>query len=375
MRVVISGGGTAGHVYPALALAKCLAERFDARIGFVGTATGLEADLVPAAGFDLATIDASPFVRKVSPAAIGAAFTMARSVGRCRPLVRGADVVVGMGGYASGPALSAAVRERRPIVLHEQNAVPGLANRLFSRAARTVALTFDEARARFPRSVRKVLTGNPVRAEIESFHEHAAEWRKEAADTFDLDPGRTTLLVFGGSQGALHVNTAAVGAFQLIRSRSDLQVILVCGRAHFEPTAESLAASGLSGEGDELRVRLIAYLDRMELGYAAADLVIARAGATSIAEITAAGLPSLLVPYPYATGRHQEANARALQRAGAAKVMLDEQLMSETLAVEIERLVGDEAALHAMAERAAAWGKPKAADALAGVVAGAAEGN
>lgn len=375
MNVVISGGGTAGHVYPALALARCLAERFDARIAFIGTATGLEAELVPSAGFELTTIDASPFVRKVSPAAIGAAFTMARSVGRCRPLVRGADVVVGMGGYASGPALSAAVRERRPIVLHEQNAVPGLANRLFSRTARTVALTFEEARRRFPRNVRKVVTGNPVREEIAAFHEHAAEWRKEAADTLDLDPARSTLLVFGGSQGALHVNTAAVGAFQLIRSRSDLQVILVCGRTHFDRTAESLAAAGLSGEGDELRVRLIAYLDRMELGYAAADLVIARAGATSIAEITAAGLPSLLVPYPYATGGHQEANARALERAGAAIVMLDEQLTSETLSVEIERIVGDEATLRAMAGRAEAWGKPNAADELAGVVAGAAEGN
>lgn len=362
MRVLISGGGTAGHVFPALALARRLTEGHGAEVRFVGTTTGQEAHLVPAAGFAFAAIEARPFVRKISLRGLAAPAATLRSVGRCRPFVEDADVVVGMGGYVSVPVAIAAARARRPLVLHEQNAVPGLANRTLARVAKTVALSFPEAARLLPRGVAWVVTGNPVRPEILGVQANREALAKEALDEMDLEARRTTVVVFGGSQGALHVNRAAVDALRRLRGRGDLQVVLLTGPAHVE---EMRGANDSQGD---LLVRTLPFLDRMELAYAVADLVVARAGATSIAEVGVCGLPSLLVPYPYATGRHQEANARALQRAGAATVVMDDALTGELLASRIAGLVDDPERLRAMGERASAWARRDAAGALANVV-------
>lgn len=364
MKVLIAGGGTAGHVFPALALARRLADGHGAEVRFAGTERGLEAGLVRDAGIPFSAVEARPFVRRLSPGLLRAPFTLLRSLRACRPLVDGADVVVGMGGYVSGPVVLAALRARRPVILHEQNAVPGAANRLFSRGARAVALSFDDAARRFPRSVRArtVVTGNPVREQIIRVRGEREALAKEAAAQLDLDPSRRTVVILGGSQGALHIDRAAVGACNLLASRDDLQIVLLSGAAHFEEVRRAVP------EGTPLRVRALAFLDRMELAYAVADLVVSRAGATSIAEITACGLPSVLVPYPYATGRHQEVNARAVQRTGAASVLFDDSLAPDGLAERIESLIDHGERLRAMAERAAAWGRPDAAEALAGVV-------
>jgi UDP-N-acetylglucosamine--N-acetylmuramyl-(pentapeptide) pyrophosphoryl-undecaprenol N-acetylglucosamine transferase len=362
MRVVIAGGGTAGHVFPALALARRLAHPHGIEVTFAGTGAGIEARLVPAAGLPFTIVEAKPLVRSLSPGALAAPLALLRSVGACRPLVVGADVVVGMGGYVSGPVVLAALRARRPVVLHEQNAVPGLANRLFSRRARATALSFAEAAGRLPRRARTVVTGNPVRDEVLRVNEDRDALRKEAVAELDLDPDRRTVLVFGGSQGALHVDRAAVGACRLLAGRDDLQLVLLTGRPHLREVQRSLPA------GTPLQIRAIGFLDRMELAYAVADLVVARAGATSIAEITACGLPSLLIPYPHATGRHQEANARAVQRAGGASLLLDDRLTDASLAERVVNLVDHRERLQAMAERSRAWGRPDAAEALAAVV-------
>ncbi len=369
MRVLIAGGGTAGHVFPALALAGVLAGRHGADVTFAGTAGGLEADLVPAAGFPFVPVEARPLVRKVSVRAARAPIAALRSVRRCRPLVEEADAVVGMGGYVSVPAVLAALRSRRPVVLHEQNAVPGLANRLLARPARTVALSFAEAERLLPRRARTVVTGNPVREKIVAVRETREALVREALRELDLEEGRRTVVVFGGSQGALHVNRATAGALGLLRGRSDLQVVLLTGPAHIEEARRSLPREGA------LRVTTLAFLDRMELAYAVADLVVSRAGATTVAEVTACGLPSLLIPYPYATGRHQEANARAVQRAGAARVLLDDELSGEYLAERIEDLMDHQERLRTMSERAVAWSRPDAAGALADVVGEAAGGS
>lgn len=363
MKVLVSGGGTAGHVFPAIALAQALAERFGADVRFVGTDRGQEARLVPAAGFPFVAAPAHPLARRLSVGALAAPAALVASAARCRPLVEEADVVVGMGGYASGPAVLSAIRARRPVVLHEQNAVPGLANRLASRGARAVALSFPEARRSFPRGIRTVVTGNPVRREIARVRVARAELALVAARELGLEPARRTVLVFGGSQGALHLNRATVGACRLLRGRSDLQVILLAGPAHLDVVRRGLP------QGGGLRVVPLGFLDRMELAYAAADLVVARAGAATIAEVAACGLPAVLVPYPYATGRHQEANARALQRAGGASVLADHDLTPERLADRIESLLDHEERLVVMAERSASWGRPDAADAVADLVA------
>jgi UDP-N-acetylglucosamine--N-acetylmuramyl-(pentapeptide) pyrophosphoryl-undecaprenol N-acetylglucosamine transferase len=268
-----------------------------------------------------------------------------------------------MGGYVSVPAAIAARRERIPIVLHEQNAVPGLANRVLSRIARAVGLSFADAARFFPKRSRLVVTGNPVREEILRVPEERQLLAKEAREELELEDARRTVVIFGGSQGALHIDRAAIGACLLLADRADLQVVLITGPAHVD--AIRRAAPTTNGG---ILVRLTAYLDRMDLAYACADLVVARAGATTVAELSVCGLPALLIPYPYATGRHQEANARALQRTGGASIMLDDQLSAESLAGRIQNLIDHPERLQAMAERSRAFGRPDAADRLANLV-------
>jgi UDP-N-acetylglucosamine--N-acetylmuramyl-(pentapeptide) pyrophosphoryl-undecaprenol N-acetylglucosamine transferase len=212
------------------------------------------------------------------------------------------------------------------------------------------------------------LTGNPVREAIAAVPADRERLAKEARQELELDPDRRTVLVFGGSQGALHIDRAAVGACRILRDRADLQILLLTGAAHHALIADVIHA------GDGLLVRTLPFLDRMDMAYAVADLVVSRSGATTVAEITACGLPSLLIPYPYATARHQEANARALQRVGAASVLLDEHLTPEGLAQRIEDLVDHDERLAAMAERSGAFGLPHAAERMAELVAGVAKG-
>lgn len=368
LRILIAGGGTAGHVFPGLALGRTLRERGH-EVAFAGTVRGLEARLVPAAGFEFHELEASPFVRRMSLAALRAPVAAIRALGRSRSLVTGADVVVGMGGYVSVPAVVAARQLRVAAVLHEQNAVPGLANRALSVVAARVALSFAAAERRFPRFVRSRLsvTGNPVREEILRVPEERDTLAKEGRREFNLAEDRRTIVVFGGSQGALNIDRAAAGACRLLASRSDLQIVLITGPAHL-----SLIQRTLPGGGEGLVVRPFGFVERMDLAYACGDLVVSRAGATTIAELTVAGLPALLIPYPYATGRHQEANARALQRAGGASVLLDEQLSGESLAARIEALVDHEERLRAMADRSKAFGRPDAPARLADLVESAA---
>lgn len=361
MRVVIAAGGTAGHVFPALALARRL-RAAGAEVAFAGTAEGPEARLAPADGFGFTAIEARPFPRKVSAGALRAPVAAAEGVRACWPLVAEADVVVGMGGYVSVPPVLAAFAARRPVVLHEQNAVAGLANRLFARWARRVGLAFAEAAATLPRRARAVLTGNPVREEIVAVRGRRGELAEGARAALGLEAGRRTVVVFGGSQGARRIDEAAAGAARLLGDRGDLQLLVLTGEAHRGVVQEA------GGAGGRLLVRALPFLERMELAYAAADLVVARAGASSVAEITVCGLPAILVPYPHATGNHQEANARAVERAGAAVVLRDVELTPRVLGARIAALLGDPGALARMGERAAAWGKPDAAARLAELV-------
>lgn len=360
MNVLVAGGGTAGHVFPALALGRALRERGD-DVMFAGTPSGQEATLVPQAGFPFMPIEARPFRRDLSVATIAAPIAAIRSIRRSRELVAAADVVVGMGGYTSVPIGLAAMRAKCRLVLHEQNAVPGLANRMLAIKAARVAVSFEEAARRFPRRTEPVLTGNPVREEIASIPERREGLRKEALATFELAEGRRTLVVFGGSLGALHLNRSFVVGLDAFRDRSDVQVLLLTGTRHLDAVRTRLPGSS------RVIVRTVGFLERMELAYAAADLVVSRAGATTVAELAVAGLPAILVPYPYATGRHQEANARALERAGAARVILDD-AVDNTLVPEAIGLLDRPERLASMGERASAWARPQAARALADLV-------
>jgi len=225
-----------------------------------------------------------------------------------------------------------------------------------------VALAVAEAAGHLPRSVRSIVTGNPVRREILAVPKLRTQLAAEAHRQLGLEPGRRTVVVFGGSLGALHLDRSAIGACTLLAHRGDLQVLLITGPEHVDLIGRAVP------EGGGLVVRVLGYLERMDLAYAVADLVVARAGATTVAELTVCGLPALLVPYPHATANHQEANARALQRAGGASVLLDDHMTAEVLATRITDLLDHEERLTAMAARSASFGRPDAAAALADVV-------
>jgi UDP-N-acetylglucosamine--N-acetylmuramyl-(pentapeptide) pyrophosphoryl-undecaprenol N-acetylglucosamine transferase len=361
VRIVVAGGGTAGHVSPSIAVAHRLRDR-GASVEFVGSPAGQEASLVPAAGYRFHPVDAKPFRRELSLRSAAAPFVALRSVATSRPIVRGAGAVLGMGGYASVPAVLAARSVSVPVVLHEQNAVPGLANRVLSRVASAIAVSFESTRVRLPARLRIAVTGTPVRREILDVPGRHDEIRREAMATLDLDPDRTTILITGGSLGALHVDRTVAAAIPLLAGRADLQLLVLTGAAH-----EAVVADAASRPMN-LLVRTRPFLDRMELALAAADLAVARAGANTIHELAVCGVPAILVPYPHATGEHQDANAREVHRAGAAEIYLDRELTPEGLARRILTLVGDPARRAAMADRATAWSKPDADERVADLV-------
>jgi UDP-N-acetylglucosamine--N-acetylmuramyl-(pentapeptide) pyrophosphoryl-undecaprenol N-acetylglucosamine transferase len=361
VRIVIAGGGTAGHVLPSIAVADRLREG-GASVEFVGSPDGQESSIVPAAGYRFHPVAAIPFRREISVRAAAAPFVALRSVASSRPIVRDADAVLGMGGYASIAPVVAARTVKVPAILHEQNAIPGLANRLLARLATATALTFEDSRSRFPRTVRIEVTGLPLRREIRGVISRREELAAEASRTWDLEPGRTTVLVTGGSQGALHVDRTVAEAIPLLADRSDLQLVVLTGVAH-----EGVVA-GAANREMALIVRTVPFLERMELALAVADLAIARAGANTIHELAAASIPSILVPYPHATDDHQEANARELERAGAADVYRDRDLTPEGLAHRIISLVADRERRAVMAKAGAAWAKPDADERVAELV-------
>lgn len=358
MNVVVTGGGTAGHVFPALATASALRDTHGASIVFVGAADGQEARLVPDAGFRFVSVRVAAAQTRVSIAtvrAVALALGGARSV---RPLVAGADVVVSIGGFASAPAALAARRTHVPLVLIEPNSVPGIVNRIAARWAAAAATTFEQTAARLPAGVRIERTGNPIRPEIAAVPTRRDRLRAEACEAFGLARDRTTVLVFGGSQGALHLDQVVAASLPALANRGDLQLLVSAG-----PGREAEVARAVDADAP-LRVAVVPFIDRMDRAFALADVVVARAGG-SVAEVTACGLPSVLVPYPHATENHQEANARELVAAGAARMLLDRDLSSSTLVPAILALVDDATARTAMANAAFGWARPDAAARIA----------
>ncbi|MCL1870174.1 MAG: undecaprenyldiphospho-muramoylpentapeptide beta-N-acetylglucosaminyltransferase [Promicromonosporaceae bacterium] len=364
--VVLAGGGTAGHVNPLLAVADELRARNpEAKVLVLGTTTGLEAELVPARGYRLWPVPRVPLPRRPSA-------ELLRLPGRLRAAVRaaeaaidevGAQAVIGFGGYVSTPAYLAARRRRVPVVIHEQNARPGLANRLGARWAARVGLTFEGTRLRGG-----VVTGLPLRREISALvtarEADAAGSRVAAADALGLDPARPTLLVTGGSSGAVSVNTAVAGAAAALLA-SGAQVLHLTGKGKDGPVREAVANLGASVETQRYQVR--EYLSDMHLALAVADLVVARSGAGTVCELAALGLPAVYVPLPVGNGE-QRLNATPLVRAGGGLLVDDADLTPAWVAREVPALLGDEARLAAMAAAARATGVRDASARVADLV-------
>lgn len=346
--LMIAGGGTGGHIYPAIAIAQEFVSRGEGRnVIFVGTARGLETTIVPKAGFPLELISVAglqgkgPLELLKNLALLPVGFFQAWALlGRHRP-----GVVLGVGGYASGPLLAVARLRGIPTAIHEQNAYPGLTNRILARIVQTVAVAFPGALPRLNRAD-GVVTGNPVRKEF---------FTAAASRTIGSESDRIRLLIFGGSQGSKTINDAMTGALLFLsRLKGRLEIVHQTGPKELEHVREEYRTSAFSD------ARVVPYLDPISGEIAAADLVVCRAGAMTIGELAAVGRPAILIPFAAATNNHQEENARAVESAGGAVVITESQLTPERLGNAIAEIAGDAQRARTMGSGALSLAAPDA---------------
>jgi UDP-N-acetylglucosamine--N-acetylmuramyl-(pentapeptide) pyrophosphoryl-undecaprenol N-acetylglucosamine transferase len=359
LRVLIAGGGSGGHVLPALAVARELAARGPAEVRFLGTARGMETRLVPAAGFPLDLVDIGQLNQVHWKVRLRTAARLPLGIVACLRLLRGTrpHVVLGVGGYASGPAVLAAILTGTPCMVYEPNAVPGMANRWVGRWVQAAAVNFASTARYFHGAV---VTGVPVRPEFFSL----------PALMPDTPPH---LLVLGGSQGARVLNrTLPVIAAELLATVPGLTLLHQCGAGALEETREMYlrhgAQTGTSSGPSRQRWQVREFLDDMPQRFSAATLVLGRSGATTVAELAAAGRPSLLVPFPLAADDHQRRNAEALAERGAAEVLLQADLTPETLLQRLQSLLRDPQRLVTMGQQARQLARPGAASQIASMV-------
>lgn len=351
MKVIFAGGGTGGHLYPAIAMARAMQKRDPAtKILFVGTDEGIEARILPEEGLELKTLRVMGLKGKKRMEQLKALLALPRALLDSFSILRSfrPDAVVGVGGYASGPLILAGVLSGRTVVLQEQNSIPGFTNRILGRLADRVYTAYLESHAYFPRG--KVLqTGNPVREGL------GTGSREDALTQFGLDPGKKTIFVLGGSRGA-HVLNQVVSDMVRKQSFSDIPVQFLhqTGEADLKSVLDAYTSSGIKAE-----VR--SYFKEMIQAYAAADLAISRSGAVALSELCAAGIPQILVPFPYAADDHQMRNARVTAGTGAAEVLVQNDLTPATLEARIRVLLNDPNRLSEMREAARRHALPDAA--------------
>ncbi len=369
MRLLVSGGGTGGHIYPALAITEAVRRvRPGTDVLYVGTREGLEASIVPKAGLRFEAIPSRGMVGKGSLRAPGAIWAALRGVLAARRIIRRfrPDVIVGTGGYVSGPVGLAAFLARVPLVIHEQNVFPGVTNRWVSRWAVAVAVPFADARRYFPRSASLVVTGNPVRAAVTEMTPAAGR------RVLGLPDDGLVVYLVGGSRGARVFNEAIVRAMPGWLSRPGLRAVFATGERYFEETRQGLASAGIV-PSDGGNITVVPYLHRADAALAAADVVVTRAGGTTLAEVTARGLPAVIVPSPNVTHNHQDYNARVLGRAGAAVVIREAELTGEVLERAVSEILASPALREEMRRASLALGRSGAAEEIAGLVLAAAE--
>lgn len=331
MNIVIAGGGTGGHLFPGIAVARELNERLKGvQIYFVGTADGIEGRVIPEEGFDIRFIRSEGLVGKGLKGFMRAGCTVPLSMKDSYLVLKEIrpSLVFGVGGYSSGPVLLTARLMGIPTIIHEQNTIPGLANRLLSKFVNTVAVTYHESMGFFPRT-KTFLTGNPIREEILKGD------RQRGMEAFSLKGGLFTIFIFGGSSGASRINQAVAGALPYLKDiKNMIQFLHQTGERDFRYMKDLFLSQGFRGT-------VAPFIHKMADAYAAADLVISRAGATTLAELTACGKAAILVPYPHSASNHQEVNAKKLLDIGAAQVILDHDLDGKRLSGDIRRIIAD----------------------------------
>jgi UDP-N-acetylglucosamine--N-acetylmuramyl-(pentapeptide) pyrophosphoryl-undecaprenol N-acetylglucosamine transferase len=355
IRVLIAAGGTGGHLYPGIAIAEeWMRMHPDSKVLFVGTSRGPEQKAVPAAGFTLKTIAARGLPRRPGLGWIATLYGLVKSLGQSFRLIVDfkPHVVVGTGSYVSAPAVLIAKFLGIPVILQEQNSIPGATNRWLNLVANEVHISFLESRGYFRRKNNLRVSGNPIRRSL------LYQDKATAYEAFGLSPEKRTLFVFGGSRGAASINRATEGALEQLKARKELQVIWQTGAEDFEAIRQRF-------RNFPIQVRVFSYLEAIEKAYAIADIAVCRAGAMTIAELTACGIAAILVPYPHATRDHQTHNARGLLDRDAALVIADKDLTAEALAQKIESLLRDEARLRRLGRNARAFARIDAAQRIA----------
>jgi len=353
--IAIVGGRTGGHLFPALAVAESIKKMNDKlNIYWIGTADGMEARIVPELGFEFYSIPAVPFRRSAMLKNVVLPFILTAGTIKALSLLRKhkTRTVFATGGFVCVPVLTAASIGRIPIYMQEQNSFPGLTTRLFAKKAKRLFAEYDSVGEYLDPAAEIVQTGNPLRPGFE------VTSREDGLAHFGLDNERRTLFVFGGSQGAEAINEQMDASLESLSSRDDIQVIWQTGKLPYDKYVEKFKYSGVHGT-------IRPFIARMELAYAACDLAICRSGAMTLAELAAAGKPAILVPYPFAAENHQEFNADAVGKAGAAITILQKNLGEGTLVKRALELLSNEKQLSRMSDSAHSLHRPGAADTIA----------
>lgn len=355
MKVLLSGGGTGGHVYPAIAIANRIKEDYpDAEILFVGTAKGIESEIVPKYGYNIETVTVQGFKRKIDLDNVKRVFKLFKGLEQSRKVIKRfkPDIVIGTGGYVSGPVLFNASMSKIPTVIHEQNSFPGVTNKILSKMVTRVLTSFEDSHKRFPEASQEklVLTGNPIRKEILVSRKNISR-RK-----LGISEDKKMVLCYGGSGGSRKINEAMKLVIENM-VKDDVAFIFATGKAYFEDFSKEI--SNLSLKPYQ---KVVPYLEDMANALSASDLVIGSAGAISLAEITALGKPSIIIPKAYTAENHQEYNAKSIEKQGGGIAILEKNLTPNSLNEAVFKLLGDKDALLDMANASKAIGKPEAID-------------
>ena len=352
MRLIISGGGTGGHIYPALAIIEdLLKQEPDSKVLYVGSKRGLESSIVPQQGIEFVALEIQGFKRSLSLENFKTVALFLKSVHESKKIIRDfkPDVVIGTGGYVSGAVVYAAAKAHIPTMIHEQNSAVGLTNKFLSHYVDKIAIGFHEAASQFPKE-KVVFAGNP-RAQQVANMKATFKW-----SDIGLQDNEPTVLIFGGSQGAPAINKAVIGAVNEFNKRQ-YQVVFVTGQRRYQNVLNLLDKTRISSN-----IKILPYINNMPQVLPKVSLIVGRSGATSIAEITALGIPSVLIPSPYVTADHQTKNTMSLVNRGAALMIKQEELNPKSLLKAVDQLMHDSAAREKMAENSKQLGVTDSAD-------------
>ncbi|WP_315168515.1 undecaprenyldiphospho-muramoylpentapeptide beta-N-acetylglucosaminyltransferase [Metaclostridioides mangenotii] len=355
MKVMLSGGGTGGHIYPAISIANRIKDEYpDVEILFVGTEKGIESEIVPKNGFELKTVTVQGFNRKIDLENIKRVFRLFKGMEQARRVIKKfkPDVVIGTGGYVSGPVLFNASMKKIPTIVHEQNSFPGVTNKILAKTVTKVLTSFEDSHKRFPESTRDklVFTGNPVRKEI------LIARKDNARKNLGISEDKKMVLCYGGSGGSRKINNAMKLLIENMVNE-DVAFVFATGTKFYDEFIEEIGNMNLKPYQ-----KVVPYLEDMANALAASDLVIGSAGAISLAEITALGKPSVIIPKAYTAENHQEYNAKSIEKQGGGVCILEKELTPEKLNTTVFKLLGDREALIDMSRASKDIGKPEAID-------------